>query len=84
MREPCVMRKMTDSTFDTLLEKDDSIVIHQRNLRSLLIEMYKIHSKISPVFICDLISESECKYQTKSHYKITENTPGAIYLRKSL
>ena len=71
-----------DSTFDALLEKDNSVVIHQRNLRSLLIEMYKIHSKISPAFICDLISESECKYQTRSHYKITENTDGAISEKK--
>ena len=58
-----------DSTFDALLEKNDSAVIHQRNLRSLLIEMYKIHSKISPAFICDLISEFECKYKTRSHLK---------------
>ena len=67
-----------DSTFHALIEKDNSVVIHQRNLRFLFIEMYKIHSKISPAFICDLISESECKYQKKSHYKITGNTNGAI------
>ena len=60
-----------DSTFDTLLEKYDSIVIHQRNLLFLLIEIYKIHSKISPAFTCDLLSGSECKYQTRSHYKIS-------------
>ena len=44
--------------------------------------MYKIHSKISPAFICDLISESECKYQTRSHYKITESNDGAISEKK--
>ena len=69
-----------DSTFDTLLEMDDSVVIHQRNLRSLLIEMYKIYSKISPAFICKLISESE--YQTRSHYKVIENTDEAISEKK--
>ena len=55
-----------DSTFDALLEKDNSIVIHQRNLRSLLIEMYKIHSKIAPAFICDLIMESN-KISLQNH-----------------
>ena len=71
-----------DSSFDTLLEKDESVVIHQRNLGSLLIEMYKILSKISPAFICYLISGSEYKYQTRSHYKITESTDGAISEKK--
>ena len=57
----------TNSTFDALLD-EDFVVIHQRNSRSLLIKMYKIHPKISPSFICDLISES------RSHCKITEKT----------
>ena len=56
-----------DSTLDALLKKDESVVIHQRNLRSLLIEIDKIHLQISPAFICNLISESECKYKAKSH-----------------
>ena len=64
--------------FDALLVKDNSVVIRQRNLRSLLIEMYKIHSKISPAFIYDLVSETACKYKTRSHHKITENTDDAI------
>ena len=46
--------------------------------------MYKIHSKISPAFICDLISDTESKYQTRSHYKITENTNGAISEKKTM
>ena len=71
-----------DSKFDTLLEKDDSVVIHKRNLLSLLIEMYKIHSKISTGFIGGSISESECKYQTRSRYKITDNSDGAISEKK--
>ena len=69
-----------DSTFGTLLEKDNSVIIHQRNLHSFLIEMYKIYSKISPAFICKLISESE--YQTRSHYKVIENTDEAISEKK--
>ena len=56
--------------------------IFTKILRSLLIEMYKIHSKLSPSFICDLISEFECHYQTRSHYKFTRNTDGAISEKK--
>ena len=67
MRKPCVL-DVYDSSFDVLLKKGDS----------LLIEMYKIYSNISPAFICDLMSESEFRYQTRSHFKITENADGVI------
>ena len=62
----CIAYNDYDSSFDALLEKDDSLVIHQRNLCFLSIEMHRIHSKISPAFICDLISEAAL-------YKIIEN-----------
>ena len=35
------------SNFQELLEKDKSFTIHKRNLRALVIEMYKIHHKIT-------------------------------------
>ena len=43
------------SSFDALLDKDSSATIHQRNLRCLAIEMFKINNKLSPPFLCDLI-----------------------------
>ena len=46
---------------------------HIKNLRSLVTEMFKIKNKLSPPFICDLVKESNIKYQTRSHYSITEN-----------
>ena len=53
--------------------RDSSVTIHEKNLRSLVTEMFKIKNKLSPPFICDLVKESNIKYQTRSHYSITEN-----------
>ena len=61
------------SSFENLLVKDGSVTIHEKNLRSLVTEMFKIKNKLSPPFICDLVKESNIKYQTRSHYSITEN-----------
>ena len=36
------------SNFEELLEKDGTVTIHQRNLRTLVIEMCKISNDFSP------------------------------------
>ena len=61
------------SSFETLLDNDFSVTIHQKNLRCLATEMFKIKNKLSPPFICDLIQESTSKYNTRSHFSITES-----------
>ena len=43
--------------FNTLLDKDSSVTIHQWNLRYLAIEMFKINNKLALPFISDLIQE---------------------------
>ena len=64
-----------ESSFEELLIKDDSVTIHQRNLRVLAVEMYKISHKLSPEFMWDLVEEINTKYQTRSSYNsdIDEN-----------
>ena len=42
------------SSFETLLEKNDSVSIHDRNLQLLAIEMYKAGKGLSPPFIAGL------------------------------
>ena len=36
------------SNFEELLNKDDSVTIHERNIQVLAIELYKVVNKISP------------------------------------
>ena len=72
------------SSFNDLLDKDSSITIHQRNLRCLAIEMFKINNKLSPPFICDLIQESTFRYHTWSHFTIPETENGSITEEKNV
>ena len=44
-----IVYKNDDLTFQELLDMDDSITIHQKNLQRLATEMYKVKNKISPL-----------------------------------
>ena len=59
-----------ESTFKELLTKDSSVTIHQRNLRALAIEMYKVSNKLSPPFMSDLFIEKNIPYNTRSNVHI--------------
>ena len=47
------------SNFHELLEKGKSVTIRKRNLRALVIEMYKIYHKIIPSLIKYLVMKEE-------------------------
>ena len=54
-----------ESSFEELLIKDDSVTIHQRNLRVLAVKMYKLSHKLSPEFMWDLVEEIKSIQNTK-------------------
>ena len=45
-----------------LLEKDNPVTIHQRNLQTLTIEIFKIHSNIAPEIMKDVFRIKYIKY----------------------
>ena len=49
--------KNENLTFQELLDKDDSVTIHHRNLQRLATEMYKIKNHISPLPVQELFTE---------------------------
>ena len=53
-----------------LLIWDKSTTIHQKNLRVVAVEMYKISHNMSPIFMEDLVTEIDTKYHTRSSYKV--------------
>ena len=62
------------------LKKDGTVTIHQRNLRTLAIEMYKISNDFSPIFIKDIVTESGIPYNTRSTAKMEKDTNGDLTL----
>ena len=66
------------SSFEELLAKDDSVTIHQRNLKVLAVEMYKISQGISPKFMNDLVEEFDTKYHTRSRYGVELDEGGNV------
>ena len=53
------------SSFDELLEKDNSVSIHHNNIHSLAIEMYKVANGISPEIMKDVF-----KTRNNMHYNL--------------
>ena len=72
------------SDFSDLLIKDNTVTIHQRNLRSLAIEMYKITNNLCPAFIKGMMTEILVPYNTRSTTQVTEGiNSGVQYNDKS-
>ena len=61
LHERCLQLIYNDkrSSFEDLLEKDNSVSIHNKNLQALAIEMYKIHTKTSPEIMQEIFLVKE-------------------------
>ena len=46
-------------TFKQLLDKDNTVTIHHRNLQKLAIEMYKLQNNLSPTFMKEIYSKNK-------------------------
>ena len=55
-----------NSTFQQLLEMDNSVSIHQRNLQVLATEMFKIYKEISPDLLNDVFIQNTSKYNLRN------------------
>ena len=55
LRDYTIMYNNNPSTFEELLELDNSVSIHHRNLQCLAMELYKIFSAISPDIMNDIL-----------------------------
>ena len=72
------------SNFHELLKKDKSVAIHKRNLRALVIGMYKVHHKTSPSFIRELVMEDKPAYNIRSiTYVVLDANNRAVISKKS-
>ena len=54
------------SDFQELLQRDNSVTIHQKNIQALAIMMYKVVSNIAPSIVSELFSYSNVNYNLRS------------------
>ena len=56
-----------DLSFEDLLDKDGAVKIHDRNLRRLAIEMYKVKNNLSPLPIQELFKDQANIYDLRNN-----------------
>ena len=54
------------SPFESLLEKDDSVTIHQRNILTLALEIFKTENGLNPSFIKNIFWPTQHNYNTRN------------------
>ena len=58
-----IVYKDYKSSFDNLLNKDNTFTIHERNLQKLATEMFKIQNNLSPSFLNNIFPPSKNPYE---------------------
>ncbi len=56
-----------DSSFEYLLERDNSLTIHAKNLQTLLTEVFKTHKHLNPNFMKEIFTERENMYNLRNN-----------------
>ena len=64
-RDLRIIHQDNTSTFQELLNKDNSFSIHHRNLQVLATEMFKIHRGLSPEILRDIIVSKTSSYNLR-------------------
>ena len=62
-----IVYKDSDSSFETLLERDNSTTIHMRNIHSLVTELYKVKNQISPKLMTDIFKLRNVSYDLRNN-----------------
>ena len=61
-----IMYNDNKSTFQELLSKDESVTIHQENIRKLVTEMYKVVNNLTPLIFSQLFNFKSCEYDLRN------------------
>ena len=81
LHETCLRIIYSDksSTFEELLEKDESVTVNIRNIQKLAIEMFKVFKNLSPPIISDLFEIRENNYNLRNYSYFLIPTVKTVY-----
>ena len=69
------------STFQELLDKDNSVTIHHRNIRALATEIYKILHGYSLATLNEVFVPSHCKYNFRKNNSLERRRVNTVRYR---
>ena len=61
-----IVYRNNELSFQELLDKDNSVTVHQRNLRKLAMEMFKVKHNLSPLPMQELFAEHTNTYDLRN------------------
>ena len=61
-----IVYKDYTSSFEDLLKRDNSVTIHDRNIQSLAIELFKVKQNLSKSVLCNIFQTRSIKYNLRS------------------
>ena len=67
------------SDFQELLQRDNSVTIHQKNIQALAIMMYKVVNKIAPTIVSELFSYSKVNYNLRSGSQFHQPSANTVW-----
>ena len=70
------------STFESLLQRDNSVTIHSRNLQLLATKMYKLRNGLAPKIMEDLFPLREINYNIRGCNVFKSSHANTVYFGK--
>ena len=67
------------STFQQLLQKDNSVSIHHRNIQTLAIEMFKVSKDLSPSIVKEIFQERRIPYNLRNENSFVARHVNSVY-----
>ena len=73
------MDEPQSSTFQELLQRDNSVTMHQKNIQALAILMYKITNNIAPTIVSELFPFSNINYSLSSGSQFHQPSANTVW-----
>ena len=67
------------SSFQELLQRDNSVTIHQKNIQALAILMYKVTNSIAPTIVSELFSFTNTNYNLRSGSQFHQPSANTVW-----